>query len=133
MNGFHLLENRMAMDEHVTQPMHDGIYVFKSGYQSGPFSLKEARDILEAMGSTGAFFWKPPMDEWKPAHELSNEKVRLLHETTSSPRLLVVDDDPLMRELVKIQVSPLTTDIVLAVDVSEARQCLKNADERFTA
>jgi len=76
----------MLMDKQSTQPVHDGIYVFKSGYQSGPFSLQEAREILEAMGTSGAFFWKPPMDTWKPAHELNSVKVQLPHETNSSPR-----------------------------------------------
>ncbi|MGF1678548.1 MAG: protein kinase [Candidatus Methylacidiphilales bacterium] len=108
-----------------TQAVNDLIYVYKNGFQSGPFGEAEAGDLIEAMGHEGLFFWRPPMVHWRPASEFKRatdqpSSVNLY----ADPRILVVDDDAIMRELIKLQISSVSRQIETADSVREAQQIL---------
>jgi len=120
------------MDTENTTDLPDGIYIYKSGYQSGPFNVGEARDLLDAMGHTDAFYWKPTMSDWEPAEGLGQQSIRKSSSRLHQPPILIVDDDPLMRELIKIQISPLSKVIISCVNAAEARAKLEHAINPFS-
>ncbi|MEM6821387.1 MAG: protein kinase [Verrucomicrobiota bacterium] len=106
-----------------TRVIQNSIYIYKSGLQSGPFTEEEAIELLEQMGPNDAFYWTPPMTEWHPAEEFSRSIEHVSPQKARDAHLiLIVDDDPIMQELIKFQLKTVSEELETACNAEDALQ-----------
>ncbi|MEM6820853.1 MAG: response regulator [Verrucomicrobiota bacterium] len=113
------------------------VFLYFRGNQKGPMTAQEAERAWRKDGThPDTLIWSPGLDDWTPALEIFREKKETTltlpeeGETVSmhpagSPKVLTVDDDPIMLEILQITLSKEGYHVVTAKDMLPACQILE--------
>ncbi len=101
------------------------VFLFTEGTQLGPFDLATAESLWKQVGSPEEMWlWSPGMKDWAPIGDLLRSALPgdLPSQTA---RILAVDDDPVMLEMIRLTLENAGYPVVTANDMLPACRLLE--------